>query len=125
MDPSPILEDISISDVTDERTSILNETNGNQDSISNGIRDVEELSPVIYDVSVEKLQHLSIEPELQQVLQQDQTDTSHNDQEEQYSFVKNHVNIFLHLTVSFAGITACWKNETTVKKRFWNLEVIS
>lgn len=98
MDPSPILEDISISDVTDERTSILNETNGNQDSISNGIRDVEELSPVIYDVSVEKLQHLSIEPELQQVLQQDQTDTSHNDQEEQYSFVKNHVNIFLHLT---------------------------
>lgn len=80
MDPSPLLEDISISDVTDERTSILNETNENQDSISNGIRDVEELSPVIYDVSVEKLQHLSIEPELQQV--SDQTDTSHNDQEE-------------------------------------------
>jgi hypothetical protein len=96
MDPSPILEDISISDVTDERTSILNETNENQNSISNGIRDVEELSPVIYNVSVEKLQHLSIEPELQEV--SDQTDTSHNDQEERYSFVKNHVNIFLHLT---------------------------
>ncbi|XP_046639587.1 coiled-coil domain-containing protein 186-like isoform X1 [Daphnia pulicaria] len=85
MDPSPILEDISISDVTDERTSILNETNENQNSISNGIRDVEELSPVIYNVSVEKLQHLSIEPELQEV--SDQTDTSHNDQEERYNSV--------------------------------------
>ncbi len=85
MDPSPPLEDISISDVTDERTSILNETNGNQESISNGIRDVEELSPVIYDVSVEKLQHLSIEPEPQNV--SDQTDTSHNDQEERYGFL--------------------------------------
>lgn len=123
MDPSPLLEDISISDVTDERTSILNETNGNQDSISNGIRDVEELSPVIYDVSVEKLQHLSIEPELQQV--SDQTDTSHNDQEERYSFVKNHANIFLYFDWFFTGITAYWKNETTAKKRFWNLEVIS
>lgn len=79
MDPSP-MEDISISDVTDEKTSILNETNENHESISNGIEDSEELAPVIYDVSVEKLQQLPTEAQLPEVL--DQTDTSHNDQEE-------------------------------------------
>lgn len=79
MDPSP-LEDISISDVTDEKTSILNETNKNQESISNGVEDKEELAPVIYDVSVEKLQYLPSEAELTEVLHQ--ADSSHNDQEE-------------------------------------------
>ena len=74
------MEDISISDVTDEKTSILNETNENQESISNGNEDQEELAPVIYDVSVEKLQHLPTEIELPEVF--DQIDTSHNDQEE-------------------------------------------
>jgi len=94
MDPSASLEDVSISDVNDERTSILNETNKNQESISNGIKDVEELSPVIYDVSVEKLQHLPSEPELQEISHQ--TNTSHNDQEERYSFLRSPVNVFIN-----------------------------